>query len=58
MVTKIKKVSVGDVSCLTEVQKLHSEVARTLFGIMCTCGSLRKCAVNKNKSICSDFELS
>ena len=51
-------VSVGDVLCLTKDQKLHAEVARTMFGKMCTCSGRGKCVLHKIKSICSDFELS
>jgi hypothetical protein len=48
-------VSVGDALCLTKDENLHRELAKAMFGKMCTC-SKGRCCLRKIKAICSDFE--
>ena len=48
----------GDALCLTKDEELHKRLAKMFFDKACTCGGTgRGCALNKIKSISSDFEI-
>ena len=48
---------VGDALCLTKDEALHQRLSKMFFDKACTCNRTgRGCALNKIKSISSDFE--